>query len=343
MMHERLLATAANLIGAPLELEAELRAQTLRCRVVGGDRTVIVKASRDEPDGVAFLNDVAGLGFLRGLAPELLGVDRAAGVMVLQDLGAHGGLDALLLRGTAEAATEGLLRWAEALGGLHAATAGRRAAYEALRHGLAPIPESRMLGRLPALLQVLDGLDAPAPEAELRQALHPAPQPSDTYLHRDPCPDNVVLAPDRAVLVDFEFGAFGPVGQDASVLRLGMPTCWCAGLVPHQVLEAVEARYREAASVGLPHLAEAGGFAEALADGSAHHLAMTLLWHLAPALAEDQVWGEATMRQRIVTRLARFVPSDRWPGMRALAVSLRRTLAARWASEGLPLYPAFRR
>ena len=347
----RTVQIGSQIVDEPLEAVDVLRQGTLRCRVIDEDHTVIVKHGRrpdDEPwrreawQAVPFLTEVACLRFLGNQGPGLLGVDLDKGVLVMPDLGVAAGLDPALLGKSSEAATSGLIRWARAVGQLHAATAGQRARYDALRWALGPPHESPLLGRLPPLLEALGELGLPTPEDELRHALDPAPRDDDVLLHRDPCPDNVVLQGRVATLVDFEFSAFGPAGHDAAFLRMGMPTCWCAGMVPDTVLDAAEAAYREVASVGLPDLADDDAWTAALSEGSAHHLAMTLVWHLIPCLKSDTTWGEATNRQRIMARLERFVPGARWPGIQLLVDGLRSILDRRWGHVSLALYPAYR-
>ena len=63
------------------------------------------------------------------------------------------------------------------------------------------------------------------------------PGPWLALVHGDPCPDNVLLTPQGAALLDFEFAAPGHALLDAAYWRMGFPTCWCAGRVPDAVAE----------------------------------------------------------------------------------------------------------
>lgn len=349
---DEVLGIAGELAGEPLTQVGEaLRAGTVRCTGDRSGRSVIVKRARQiedrpfDPDDPRlagpFLGDVAGLRFLGPLGPGLIGAAPQVGVLVMHDLGVAEGLDPVLLRGTADAARRGLGDWAEALGNLHAACAGRRTEYEALRSSLGPaIPASDLV---PKLIATLTALGIPAPEDELAAALaYGMASDFDTYLHRDPCPDNVLLLPDGLRIIDFERGSFGPATLDGSVLRMAMPTCWCVGRVPDDVLAEAEGRYRAAASRGIPELADEGRFAAGMAAACAAHLVVTLGWHLERALAEDVTWGEATFRERILTRLEVFRTVEGWTGLHAAGEALEGLLRERWGDVGLRLYPAFR-
>src|SRR5919197_539258 len=128
---ERVLA---NSLGRPVRLgqiervsEPERRNQLLRCHLVdapsGAPATVMVKRRRPadyNPDDHAswatrgLFRDWAGLQFLTEIGPEVVGSprfyggDRAAGFVVMEDLGTPKGLDHYLLEGTAEQAERGL-------------------------------------------------------------------------------------------------------------------------------------------------------------------------------------------------------------------------------------------
>ena len=157
----------------------------------------------------------------------------------------------------------------------------------------------------------------------------------------DPCPDNVLMLPTGLRIIDFERGMFGPATVDGSFLRMAMPTCWCVGLVPADVLTDVEARYRAAASRGIPALRDDGRYSAGMAAGCATHLVVTLGWHLQDALGQDRTWGRGTLRERILTRLALFAPVEGWPGLHEAGAVLARILRERWGEVGLRPYPAF--
>jgi hypothetical protein len=78
-----------------------------------------------------------------------------------------------------------------------------------------------------------------------------------------------------------------------------------------------------------------------------HWALRSLVWHLETALKEDQEWGIATLRPRILARLEAFAAtSDAYGHLPALRDTMNRvleTLRLRWPdTDELPLYPAFR-
>lgn len=136
-----------------------------------------------------------------------------------------------------------------------------------------------------------------------------------TWLHGDPCLDNIVLSEGRVRLVDLESAGPGHAGVEAAYLRLGFPTCWCVGYVSDEVLSVAEAAYRDGLADTCPAVTDDQLWALAIADAC-------LWWTLdgnalvqraerGPAdlidraLAKDWRWGTATARQRLALRLAR--------------------------------------
>jgi hypothetical protein len=86
----------------------------------------------------------------------------------------------------------------------------------------------------------------PANEIEAIAQRLSDPGPWLGLVHRDGCPDNVLLSDGRAHLIDFEFAGPGHVMLDATYWRLGFPTCWCAGRIPDDVISRMDRAYRDA-------------------------------------------------------------------------------------------------
>src|SRR5262245_15097199 len=104
--------------------------------------------------GLQFLSQIAGDA---SIAPQFYGGDRTAGLFVLEDLGMGISPDQVLLGSDPLAAEAVLIELASALGGMHAATIGRRAEFDRLRYALGPRPaEAQSYGWL------ADGLQATA-------------------------------------------------------------------------------------------------------------------------------------------------------------------------------------
>lgn len=369
-------------LGEPDRLTApERRTLALRCRVVaapgaGVPETVILKRANtegyhpDEPEGAAarLLNDWAGAAFLSevpdtvGLAPRCFGGDRAAGLVVLEDLGAGDTLANPLLGSDDAAAERALLALARTLGRLHAATIGRYDAFRALRAQLVPAGSAtfvhtpgRLREQLPsieaALARIGLALDEPVrAEIAAMLALLEEPGPFSAYTHGDPCPDNGFLAPDGMVrLIDFEMGAYRHAMIDGVYGLMQFPTCWCAGRIPDAVLARMGATYRGALASGCPAAEDGALWHQAVTNASGYWVLHALSWLLDGALNEDEEWGIAWVRPRLVARLEAFARvvaerGDHLPALAGLAIQLSATLRRRWPAGRceLALYPAFR-
>lgn len=166
------------------------------------------------PEGAAagLFNDWAGAQFLSGLAaarptripfsPRFHGGDRAAGLIVLEDLGRGPSLVEPLCGRHLSAAEAALTALAVTLEQMHVATIGSEDAFWSLRRGLGPTTghsflhtPQRVRAELPALHATLAGLGV-APNVACRAELDATlvglaqPRPFQAYTHGDPCPGN---------------------------------------------------------------------------------------------------------------------------------------------------------
>lgn len=351
--------------------DATRRNLVLRASAVGPDgaaRPVIIKASRAPGYDAAAPGAFEAPGLLKewaavtllgrdarrgGIGPVLLASDMEQGVLVLGDLGE--GLASLvqpLLEGSAEEAEAALTAHARSLARLHAATLGCEGEHAALvRQSFPacriPLRAFGWVDRVARKAAALLGGDLPEAEAALIAGRLQTPGPWLALVHRDGCPDNVLLtAPGEARLIDFEFAAPGHALLDAAYWRMGFPTCWCAGAVPEPVAARLDAAYRailaEAAPIALD---EAAFRAESAIIGTAW-LFNSLAWLLEPALREDTAWGIASRRSRILhyleTARRRMAETGMLPGLHDLVGAWQDQLRARWA-PAVPLapYPAF--
>ena len=373
-------------LGAPVRLtepvplsEEGRRSLLVRCAVAdgpgGAPAAVVIKQARpaeyrpDDPESwaaVGLLRDWAGLELLSssaaGLAagaPRFYGGDRAAGLVVMEDLGPGEDLARVLCAGSRPRAEAALVQLAAALGRMHAATADLAERYAELRRALGPgdeqprAQEARDVRDAPARweagcaalgLGVEPGLRADA-EAVAQAMEHPGPFLA--YTTGDPCLDNALLAADgRVRLHDFEVGAFRHALRDGVYGQMRFPSCWCVQDLPEAVVRRMDAAYRSALAAGCPQARDDARYREAVAQACAAWLLTTVGWTLSRALAFDGVWGIATHRQRIARRLrtaaAALADSGCLPGLRGTAERLYECLAARWG-DTLPLYDAFRR
>jgi ankyrin repeat protein len=366
--------------------EATRRNQLLRCALAaapaGAPGTVMVKRRRPadyDPENHAsfatrgLYRDWAGLEFLTGIGAELVGSprfyggDRAAGFVVMEDLGQPKGLDHYLLEGSAEQAERGLVLLATTLGRMHAATLGREAEYDRIRGALGPgdgaerrreeADEVRRNGR--TLLERCSGLGVATPGAVERDLEAVAasvadPGPFLAYTHGDPCPDNNALSlsqdgpgGDRFRLIDFEIGGYRHALRDGVYGRIRFPTCWCVRDLPEDVIRRMEDAYRAELVKGCPAAADDVTYLRALAEGAGAWVVNTVTWSVSHSLDYDLWWGVATHRQRVLMRLAALAELTRRAAhLEALgetAARLGDALRARWEPFTLPVagYPAF--
>jgi len=310
-----------------------------------------------------FLRDWVGAQFLNTIpsvarcSPRFFAGDRASGFFILEDLGPHRSLVKPLLEEDAAGAASALLAFTTCLGRLHAATRGHSARFESLCHDLSPeagfVPwaGAEFHERIKLLQAGLEQLAVRSETAFLQEletvsGAIERPGPFFTYVHGDPCPDNVFLNGQQVRFIDFEFGRFGHALIDATYGRMMFPTCWCANRLPQSLLSRMEAAYRTELVKGCSEAADDVVFEPALVGVCAFWLLNTLGWHLQGALREDRTWGIATVRSRLVARLETFVTiageRGHLPAIRGVAERLLEDLCERWReAPPLPLYPAF--
>ena len=290
-------------------------------------------------------------------SPRFYVGDRAFGFFILEDLGPHCSLVEPLLEEDAASTATALLTFATCLGKLHAATRSQSARFESLCHDLDPkaglfastgAEFSERTKQLQAGLERLEvRIEASFPqELETVSSTIERPGPFFTYIHGDPCPDNVLLTGEQVHFIDFEFGRFGHALIDATYGQMMFPTCWYANLLPHALISQMESAYRSEFVKGCPEAQEDSVFETALVRVCAFWLLNTLGWHLESALREDRTWGIATIRPRLIARLEGFLTLAgelaQLLAVRGMAERLLEVLRERWPeAQPLPLYPAF--
>jgi len=364
-------------VGAATEISApERRNLLLRCSLesFGGDApaTVIVKHVRgdydparlDSWDTIRFLRELCGASFLEVAAPpgahlpRFFGGDVERGFVVLEDLGPHHqSLVEPLLEQDAASAERALLAYVERLGRLHADCSGRLSAYDEIVHAFGSRIRSALanrhvvgIARPKALIAKLASMIEVHPDAEREfheaLAMVAGPGPFHTFVHGDPCPDNVFYVGDSLRLIDLEFAHPALALVDAMYPRMGFPTCWCANRVPGELIGRLETAYRRELLRACPEAGDDRVFGSALVDACGYWLFISLEWMLERALTEDERWGISGKRARILARLESFIEAaehfQRRIALRDLAARLLDSLRDSWAAvEPLPVYPAF--
>jgi hypothetical protein len=345
----------------------------LRARDVAGGSpgTFIIKqvvVDTYDPENVEswdtrrFFSDWGGAQFLSATlgtsrSPRFYGGDYSLGFFILEDLGDQRSLVEPLLEEDAASAERALLSFAACLGSVHAGTIGESADFEKLLRAIAPhvgVLTRAATGfreRAASLQVCLDGLGVRAEttfrgDVEAVAAAIEDPGPFFSYIHGDPCPDNISWTGDELRLIDFEFGGFGHALIDATYGRMLFPTCWCASALPKGVVLRMESIYRAELANGCPEAEDDQIFGAAMTKVCGFWLLSTLGRDLARALEADGQWGIATMRQRLLARLQAFIATaeecGQLPALRGTASRLLSMLETSWPETlPLPLYPAF--
>ena len=325
-------------------------------------------------DTQRFFGEWAGAEFLSRLGdgqhgPRFYGGDRQAGFIVIEDMGQHNSLVQPLLEGNADSATRALIHFAQRLGRMHADAFGREDEYKAIWHRLSPntpipgttnnVKEVKEASEINAILDDFNAalatafgtLDVQLDGAARDDALAAfvtinAASPFRTFVHNDPCPDNMFYDGNTLRLIDFESARFGHALRDGLYGRIPFPTCWCCNRVASEVADEMERVYRQAFGTACPAALD-----DALYE--AEVTAVTCAWVIEPGLLrdafeQDHTWGIAGLRARVLTRLetclAATAKTERWPALRDVYNQIHSKLIQRWPNAThLPLYPAFRR
>jgi hypothetical protein len=304
-------------------------------RMRAGAGTLVVKKFTAADGG--WERETAALSILPASvpAPRLVDADPVARTVVMTDLGSGTSVADALLGPDPVAATEAVLAWATAIGTLHRATAGSRAAFRNALH--ASVDESMLADHLDEAADLLD-VASPARE-ELRGLATRLDCPS-ALTPADACPDNNLSTPDGLVLIDFEGAQWRPVAWDAAYLVVPWPTCWCSWRIPDEVAEQAIDTYRAASGLSVTaadiELAVVGW------------VFISVALFLPRALLEDVPPGNPAKpgpnrRALILHRLAHASRSPQTPALARLAADLHAVLTARWGALELPYAPAFSR
>jgi aminoglycoside/choline kinase family phosphotransferase len=327
-------------------------------------RTIILKHVPESENNSLqdFLSEWVGTAFasgVPGIGPAYYGGDLELRFVLMEDLGdSDTSLVEPLLGEDPEAAIRALRQHAALLGQLHAQTVGQAADYDALYESLAgegPDAEfadkeaAQLLSGLEQVCElyklVLDG--AARAELESVRANFTAPGPWHAFLHRDSCPDNVFRESDGLRLIDFQESRFGHVLMDAVFFRMCYPSCWCSNRLPPNLVNELEAVYRQEATSGLPQLADDDQFYTQMVEVCWVWIMITLSWLVKYAQDEDGRWGIATIRPRIFLRLERFIELaeqvEHLPALTRLAQRLLQKMREQWPeTESLAVYPGLR-
>lgn len=315
-----------------------------------------------------FFKDWAGAQFLNertreaGHGPMFYGGDVEGGFILLEDMGEPTSLVEPLLKGDADVASRALFAYARRLGQMHASSFGQKECYREIQRQISPAwaaieatsadrekeEREKQVAEFADLCARVDIEAGEAARQELAAALLSLDEPGSftTFLHGDPCPDNIFYHDPELRLIDFEFSGFGHALRDGLYGRLPFPTCWCANAIPAEVLQQMEAIYRAELSVACPEILDEARFMEEASVVAADWAFSILRWDLEGALKQDETWGIAGTRARILSRIAMFLDTarnaTRMPALCETYETLLSQLQSRWPEASpLPFYPAF--
>lgn len=228
------------------------------------------------------------------VAPLLLATDPGKRVLVLEYLVSR------------PSAPDWLTDYAVALARLHATTNARD-------EGVLPVEATAGPDDVRAFIALAGALDVTVPAAaveELDQLLDRLqPAGHHALLHGNPCRDNDVYTEEGTRFVDFEQASLGNGLTELAYLRVGFPTCWCSIDVSASARIEAESAYHEMwkeltgtdsrddlADACVGWLIRGNSLVPRAQRGSTDYLARVARrdWH----------WGTATVRGRLLHRLA---------------------------------------
>lgn len=335
----------------------------------------------DDKDAYArFARDWAGLEFLSGVkqwhhnVPKFYGGNKEHRFILLEDLGLeHISLvDSLTLPNRAEAIAA-LNRFMMALGNFHAASFGHVSEYETILHNINEQAESTqdeldfMINDLLPKLELANknlGLTVTPEIIHEAQSLIKSlitPGPFTVLTHGDICPDNVFDHKDsqELQLIDFEWAVVRNALLDGTYLRMSMPTCWCVKAIPNEVIEPLEAMYREELKRAIPAASDDFAYKTAYTEACGFWLLQQTIPFLNSVIDNDRVgssgptpenslWKpeENKVRPRVLTRFEAFIDvaskNDQLPHLRKMAQDMLIAVKTCWLDvKPLEFYPAF--
>lgn len=342
-------------------------------------QSLLGTSSDDKKAFARFARDWAGLEFLNNLPTEKPLIPRFYGgstkyhFILIEDLGEkHISLVDSLLGGDPNAAKLALQRFIGRLGELHAISYGNTHDYLKilqtlnLNEGSWQADVKKMLDEaIPELESVLMRIgisDSTNIQLEMNSVILALfePGPFTTLLHGDICPDNVFDDPKKNELrfIDFEWAFVRNALLDGTYLRMSMPTCWCAHIIPEALIEDLEAIYRAELIKKIPAAQNDKAYHDAYTDACAFWMLKTvlaveyLLENDGKALrtaSEQAVWENEKNQilPRVLSRLQAFVEVskkyEKLPYLRNMAQQILYYLKVQYPdAKPMDMYPAFR-
>lgn len=291
-------------------------------------RTLIVKQMWDPREsGVeGFIREAVSYQFANSLAraqrpgPELLAYDLDQRLLILSDLGDARTLGVLLRGENPAAGTHLLMALAQALGRMHAATAGRSDDFAALlrRARGTTSPQANaddISAALPSVPQLLANELGVSTGPEVLRAVESASQMFSNgsfkaFTPADLCPDNVVISTDGVKFLDYEWGGFRDATLDLGCVLVSFPQCLCdLGLTVEQSDAMIEAWRAEIAGLW-PQLLDDDVLYPRLLDARMLWVWLSTAWHLPENYAR-----RAIERDHVLAVAPAQALASRWAGL----------------------------
>ena len=344
----------------PVVLKEGRRCRVVRCRVAqaqGKIPSVILKEMREE--SARGFSDWASLAFLSGLpearnvAPRFYAGDVAGRFFLMEDLGEGTALHDFLAGADSTASRAALRALASQMGCLHAATLGKEEAFEKIRRGLPGAEEvgrhveaAAWLGNRGKLLAWFEALGCAPPsgfDTCLEHVAESYRQPGG-YLamtHGDPAPTNNHFTPNRAYLLDFEYGGFRHALYDI--------TAWTI-LCPLPSVDAREMRqvFQRELAKACPEARDEERFGREWALVCAYRALALLTWMPPDIVGRNRPWADNwTMREAALVAMSRLEeiagPVAPLEAAGKAAGALARAMRRQWPelgeAESLPKWP----
>lgn len=296
--------------------------------------------------GWAILNEQAALATLGplGVSPRLLAAGRAAGLVLMEDLGRGPCLDGLLGQPNSRA-VHLLSRFASKLAQLHGAVLADPSRFQRLRDALGPGGTREAYEDVPGQVASFIagcrrcGVETTHALRELDAVAAAIVQPGPWLglIHGDPGPGNALVTGDDLRLIDFEVGGLGHVLVERASFAFLFPQVEACCKLPGKVVSALEAVYDDT----LHDVARVRPDLESVIVASAYAMLsrvgedLELMTAPQPYVAPDALFARAAVR------LERFVAltgqHGSLPGLTAVARDLRQALGA---TPALATFPA---
>jgi len=320
--------------------------------------------------GLEFFNKVPAL---RGHVPLFYGGSRAFQFILMEDLGPNPVTLGIYLTNTSfadpDSAADAIRHFMKILGRMHAASYPGVRLFDEMLHDLDDKLPSwkayvhnhyrKMRKYVNFTANSLQLAHPPALYTEIQHMTNRTMAPGlfTSVLHADLCPDNVVFstASRRAYLFDFEWSETRSVFLDMTQLRMGMPGCWCSGMVPEAVLLDAEAVYRAELAKAIPEAKNDQKYYSAYIDAcgframKAFEIIKSLVKHDLDAaeLTNDQRTRIAKSMRVAVSRLELFIEANEGhnflPHVMNLVSATLHRLRSLWdtGAKSVPLFTVF--